>query len=103
MIASQQHFYHQRPPYAPRQFRGEPKPPIAEETLDRGQLQIGEKTFVFQLKANERGRFLRIVEHSGEYVQSVMIPESGFEDFLAVLSDLLSDNKNFPPALGSAA
>jgi hypothetical protein len=75
----------------------EDSPPFVEETLYRGQIQIDRKTFSLTLKENPRGRFLRIVEHSGEYYQSVVIPASGLEDFYKVLADIVEIDREFLP------
>ena len=39
-----------------------PRPPTNEDTLKTEKIQIERKTFVFSLKENPRGRFLRITE-----------------------------------------
>jgi hypothetical protein len=48
----------------PSPFKGlpqmQPRPPVHEETLKFEQVEIEHKNFVFTLKENLRGRFLRI-------------------------------------------
>jgi hypothetical protein len=47
------------------QSYGQPKPQVQEDTLKSETIQIERKTFVFTLKENPRGRFLRITEDVG--------------------------------------
>ena len=49
-------------PYGHHRPFGTPKPPVNEDTLKSDKIQIERKTFVFTLKENPRGRFLRITE-----------------------------------------
>ena len=51
-------------PYGRRPY-GPPKPPVNEDTLKTDKIQIERKTFVFTLKENPRGRFLRVTEDVG--------------------------------------
>jgi len=59
-------------PFGRRPYQGQAghgysqsKPQIQEDTLKSGQVQIERKNFVFTLKENPRGRFLRITEDVG--------------------------------------
>jgi hypothetical protein len=80
-------------------FNREPRQKVEECTLNSGLLQIEHKEFVLSLKENIRGRFVRIVEHNSDRVSSIMIPESGLEDFYAVVLQMVEADKEFPPAL----
>jgi PurA ssDNA and RNA-binding protein len=55
--------------------------PVPENMLKHEQLHVERKTFLFMLKENERGRFLRVTENAGEHIASLMIPSSGLADF----------------------
>ena len=63
-------------PYGNRGF-GAPKPHVNEDTLRSGTVQIERKTFVFTLKENPRGRFLRITEDVGGRRDAIIIPAPG--------------------------
>ena len=52
-------------PYGNRPAHNFNKPPVNEDTIKSDSLQIERKTFVFTLKENPRGRFLRITEDVG--------------------------------------
>jgi hypothetical protein len=61
------------------------RPGVAEETLKTDTIQIERKTFVFALKENPRGRFLRITEDVNGRRDTIIIPAPGLEDFKKIL------------------
>jgi len=75
-------------PYGNRSY-GQPKPPVNEETLKSDKVQIERKTFVFTLKENPRGRFLRITEDVGGRRDTIIIPAPGLDDFKKLLDDMV--------------
>ena len=75
-------------PYGNRSF-GAPKPPVNEETLRSDKVQIERKTFIFALKENPRGKFLRITEDVGGRRDTIIIPAPGLEDFRKVLDEMV--------------
>ena len=76
-------------PYGNRPAYGAPKPQVNEDTLKSDSLQIERKTFVFTLKENPRGRFLRITEDVGGRRDSIIIPAPGLEDFKKLLEEMV--------------
>ena len=86
-------------PYGHRPFGGgPPKPPVNEDTLKSDKVQIERKTFVFTLKENPRGRFLRITEDVGGRRDTIIIPAPGLEDFRRLLDDMVKAAAEAPPA-----
>ena len=75
-------------PYGNRSF-GSPKPPANEETLKSDKVQIERKTFIFALKENPRGKFLRITEDVGGRRDTIIIPAPGLEDFRKILDAMV--------------
>lgn len=79
-----------------------PKTAGPEETLRTEKLQVERKTFIFTLKENPRGRFLRITEDVGGRRDTIIIPATGLEDFLEVMEDMLDTSEGqsaeAPPA-----
>ena len=71
-------------PFGHRPY-GQPKPPVNEDTLKTDRIQIERKTFVFTLKENPRGRFLRITEDVGGRRDAIIIPAPGLEEFTKML------------------
>ena len=57
------------------------KPGLQEDTLKSEKLQIERKTFVFALKQNPRGRFVRITEDVGGRRDTIIVPASGLREF----------------------
>jgi hypothetical protein len=76
---------------------GTPKPPVNEETLKSDKVQIERKTFVFALKENPRGRFLRITEVVGGRRDTIIIPAPGLEDFKKLVDDMVKAAAETPP------
>ena len=75
--------------HRPAAHNPSPKPPINEETLRSEKIQIERKTFVFTLKENPRGRFLRITEDVGGRRDTIIIPAPGLEDFKKILDEMV--------------
>ena len=77
---------------------GGPKPaPVAEDTLRSDKIQIERKTFVFSLRENPRGRFLRITEDVNGRRDTIIIPSTGLEDFKRVVDEMLQQSNDTPP------
>lgn len=83
-------------PYGSRPY-GAPKPPVNEDTLKTDKIQIERKTFVFTLKENPRGRFLRITEDVGGRRDAIIIPAPGLEDFKKILDEMVKAATETPP------
>ena len=80
-----------------RPYSGTPKPPVNEDTLKSDTVQIERKTFVFTLKENPRGRFLRITEDVGGRRDTIIIPAPGLEDFKKLLEEMVKASAEIPP------
>ncbi len=77
-------------PYGHRHHQhSSPKPNVVEDTLKTDKVQIERKTFVFTLKENPRGKFLRITEDVGGRRDTIIIPAPGLEDFKRILDDMV--------------
>ena len=79
---------------------GPPKPPVNEDTLKTEKIQIERKTFIFTLKENPRGRFLRITEDVNGRRDNVIIPSTGLEEFRKVLEDMVKAATDLPAKNG---
>jgi len=82
-------------PYGRAPYR-QPKPPVNEDTLKSEKIQIERKTFVFTLKENPRGRFLRITEDVGGRRDTIIIPSTGLEDFKKLLEEMVKASNEIP-------
>ena len=83
-------------PYGNRSF-GAAKQQVNEDTLKSDKVQIERKTFVFTLKENSRGRFLRITEDVGGRRDTIIIPAPGLDDFKKVLNEMVKAAGEMPP------
>ncbi|HZR15783.1 MAG TPA: PUR family DNA/RNA-binding protein [Verrucomicrobiae bacterium] len=83
-------------PFGNRPY-GSPKPPVNEETLRSDKVQIERKTFLFALKENPRGRFLRITEDVGGRRDTIIIPAPGLDEFKKLLDEMVRAASEMPP------
>jgi len=100
VISGKNMISNERPsPYGHHSHRpyGTPKPPVNEDTLKSDTVQIERKTFVFTLKENPRGRFLRITEDVGGRRDTIIIPAPGLEDFRKLLEEMVKASAEIPP------
>jgi len=75
---------------------GPPKPYVSEDTLKTDQVQIERKTFIFTLKENPRGRFLRITEEANGKRDNVIIPTTGLDEFKRILDAMVKASAEIP-------
>lgn len=84
-------------PYGQRPYSSAPKPHVNEDTLKSDKIQIERKTFVFTLKENPRGRFLRITEDVGGRRDTIIIPAPGLEEFKRLVDEMVKASNEIPP------
>jgi hypothetical protein len=60
-----------------------------EESIRTEKIQIERKTFIFALKENPRGKFLRITEDVAGRRDTVIVPAPGLQDFRRVLDEMI--------------
>ncbi len=53
-------------------------------------IAVERKSFIFDLRENPRGRFLRITEDANGRRDSIVIPAPGLEEFRRVLDEIIS-------------
>ena len=74
----------------------QPRPPVQEDTLRSAEVQIERKTFLFALKENPRGRFLRITEDVGGRRDTIIVPSTGLHDFKRVIDEMVRASDETP-------
>ena len=67
-----------------------------DNIIEARELQIERKHFYVELRENERGKFLRIIEEAHGYRNSIIVPSTGVDDFTAAISEVLT-NGSAPP------
>lgn len=73
-----------------------PRPVVQEDTLKSAEVQIERKFFVFTLKENPRGRFLRVSEEVGGRRNTIIIPSTGLADFKRLLDEMVKVAETIP-------
>lgn len=98
MISNERPSPYGRRPYQSHSMSGygQPKPPVAEDTLKSAEVQIERKFFVFTLKENPRGRFLRITEDVGGRRDTVIIPSTGLAEFKKIVDEMVKASEAIP-------
>src|SRR5450756_2812948 len=82
--------------YGAPKYNQQPRPPVQEDTLKSADLQIERKNFVFSLKENPRGRFLRITEDVGGRRDTIIIPSTGLADFKKLVDEMVKASEEIP-------
>jgi hypothetical protein len=72
------------------------RPPVQEDTLKSAEVQIERKNFVFALKQNPRGRFLRITEDVGGRRDTIIIPSTGLAEFKKIVDEMVKISEETP-------
>lgn len=81
-----------------------PKPFGEESTLKTEMIQIERKTFVFSLKENPRGRFLRITEDVRGRRDAIIVPAPGLDEFRKALDEIakaVAEQPQTPPEVAA--
>ncbi len=60
-----------------------------DAVLKSESISIERKNFIFDLRENPRGRFLRITEDANGRRDSIVIPAPGLDDFRRVLEAII--------------
>ena len=85
-------------PYGNRPYSsGSSKPASIEDTLKTEKIQIERKSFIFTLKENPRGRFLRITEDVNGRRDNIIVPAPGLEEFKRILDEMVKADSEVPP------
>lgn len=88
----------ERPPQGYRSYGAPPqRAPVNEDTLRSEKIQIERKTFIFTLKENPRGRFLRITEDVNGRRDNIIIPATGLEDFRRIVDEMVRAEQETAP------
>ncbi|HEV3271267.1 MAG TPA: PUR family DNA/RNA-binding protein [Candidatus Methylacidiphilales bacterium] len=65
-----------------------------DSVLKSESIGVERKTFIFDLRENPRGRFLRITEDANGRRDSIVIPAPGLEEFRRVLDDIITADRD---------
>ncbi|MDR1191154.1 MAG: RNA-binding protein [Verrucomicrobiales bacterium] len=71
---------------------------MLDDVLKSEKVVVERKQFFFDLKENERGRFLRITEDVGGRRDMIVVPATGLEDFAVALDAIIEFVENEQPS-----
>ncbi len=69
-----------------------------DSVLKSDSIAVERKTFIFDLRENPRGRFLRITEDANGRRDSIVIPAPGLEDLRRALDGIIAAHRATPEA-----
>ena len=69
-----------------------------DSILEAKEVQIERKRFHFELRENERGKFLRITEKAQGRRNTIIVPSTGVNDFTSAIDDVLGADGHAPMA-----
>ena len=75
----------------------QPRSSAGENTLKTEKIHIERKTFIFSLRENSRGRFLRITEDVGGRRDTIIVPAPGLEEFRKTVDEMIKLAAEAPP------
>ncbi len=61
------------------------------------EFQVERKRFVIEYRENARGRFLRIMEDSHGRRNTVIVPSTGLNEFMAAADEVCTAANQLPP------
>jgi PurA ssDNA and RNA-binding protein len=64
------------------------------------ELQVERKHFYIEFRENERGRFMRITEEAHGRRNTIIIPSTGLEEFMAMAGEVMQCADRVPAAHG---
>jgi hypothetical protein len=67
---------------------------MMDAVLKSENIAVERKTFIFDLRENPRGRFLRITEDANGRRDSIVIPAPGLEDFRKALDEIIAAHRD---------
>lgn len=65
-----------------------------DTVLKSENIAVERKNFIFDLRENPRGRFLRITEDASGRRDAIVIPAPGLEDFRRALDEIIAAHQN---------
>lgn len=73
---------------------------VPETTLKTDRIHVERKDFIFTLRENARGKFLRITEDVNGRRDTIIVPAPGLEDFIRVVKGMAEAAAKQPTSEG---
>lgn len=68
-----------------------------EKDLHSERIEVERKVFFFDLKENDRGRFLKITEDVGGRRDTIIVPSTGLPDFVNAVESVIDAEGDLSP------
>lgn len=78
-----------------------PKGVVMENLLKSEKISVERKQFYFDLKENDRGRFLKITEDVNGRRDTIILPTTGIRDFAKALNEIIDFDEHGAEAIGN--
>ena len=75
---------------------GCPSQSIMDNVIVAKELQVERKHFYIEFRENERGRFMRITEEAHGRRNTIIIPSTGLEEFMASAGEVIQSADRVP-------
>jgi len=69
-----------------------------DSILKSDSISVERKNFIFDLRENPRGRFLRITEDANGRRDSIVIPAPGLEEFRRIIEEMIASDHQAGPS-----
>jgi hypothetical protein len=73
---------------------------IMDNVIVTKELQVERKHFYIEFRENERGRFMRITEEAHGRRNTIIIPSTGLDEFMAMAGEVIQSADRVPAAHG---
>jgi len=73
-----------------------PPQSIMDNVIVAKELQVERKHFYIEFRENERGRFMRITEEAHGRRNTIIIPSTGLEEFMATAGEVIQSADRVP-------
>jgi hypothetical protein len=93
-------FFLQPRPERDRLFKWHPLQITMDNVIITKELQVERKHFYIEFRENERGRFMRITEEAHGRRNTIIIPSTGLEEFMAMAGEVIQTADRVPAAHG---
>ena len=67
-----------------------------ENVIASKEVEVERKRFVIEFRENDRGRFLRITEESHGRRNTIIVPSTGLNDFMAAADEICTAANESP-------
>ncbi len=64
-----------------------------DTVIEARELQIERKHFHVEFRENERGKFLRVTEEAHGRRNTIIVPSTGLDEFVAAISHVLANGE----------